>query len=756
MQRRGSLRYLNIVLVLAAVLGVHAGFAVDLQPLQQKLDQASKDIHASQKLLSGETNPEARMAALSKESSSLDELKRMVSKVDSEEEAKQTLDAFRQFGYRLSTAPEKKAFLHGINSLESRLKFLTQSENPAYSQYLNQINGIVAEVDSKPISLERAGGSRVRKMVTAAAATSRSEADGLLGAKVANGKTSFSVYSPEATEVSVVIFQKPEDKTGKGYPMKKNADGIWECSIEGELYGKFYGYSADGPKGDGYLFDPRRLLSDPYALANYNHDGKTVITKTDFTWTDQGFKTPAAKDLVLYEMHVKDYTAHSSSGVDGAAKGKYLGLLQGKGTDKVLGNLVDLGVNAVELLPCHEFDNNFAGHMNHWGYMTSHFFAPEGNFASGKCGEQIKEFKQMVNGLHKAGIAVIMDVVFNHTAEGNEQGLPLNFKGLDNGGYYRLMDNKKFYWNGTGCGNEFRSDNPMTRKYILDSLKYWVKEYHIDGFRFDLGTIIDKETMNEMFKQLPASTILVSEPWAADWKRNQWGKGDFRNTKLGKWNDDFRENIRAFCKGMGDRNNVMTVLAGSCFWWAAKPSESVNYVECHDGGTLNDIFNGDKNRIKLAAAALLTAQGIPMIHEGQEFMKSKMGNDNSYDQDNNINWIDWGVKKANKDIFDFYKGLIALRMKYENFRHATALNNQHINWIQPANGRAVGFHLKGKPDFFVLLNSDSNEWVKFQLPDGNEWTVVCNGDKVADDGSLGTCKGDYNVPAQKAIILKSK
>ncbi|MBP7634518.1 hypothetical protein KBA41_10105, partial [Candidatus Ozemobacteraceae bacterium] len=518
----------------------------------------------------------------------------------------------------------------------------------------------------------------------------------------------------------------------------------------------YYAYTLTGPTTDGHLFDPKRLISDPYAFANVDHDGKSIVVGPQmhkFTWTDQGFKTPAAKDIIIYEMHVKDLTAHSSSGVEGEKRGTYLGMLEGRGTDYVLGHLQDLGVNAVELLPCQEFDNNFASHPNHWGYMTSHFFAPECAYATGKDGEGIREFKQMVNGLHKAGIAVIMDVVYNHTAEGNEKGIPFLFKGLDNPGYYRLCDDKRFYWNGTGCGNEFRSDNPMTRKYILDSLKYWMREYHVDGFRFDLGTILDKETMSAIMNELPESAIIVAEPWAADWKRNQWGKSDFRNTKLGKWNDDFREQIRAFISGNGDRNSVMTVLAGSCFWWTAKPTESVNYIECHDGAVLSDLLKMDKDRFRLGAVALLTAQGIPMIHQGQEFMRSKKGNDNSYDQDNEINWINWGDKKKNADIYEFYKGLIGLRMKYENFRHAVALNNQNIEWLQPANSRGLGYLLKGKNDLLVLFNTDPGEWITFNLPGADDWTVICDGEKVNDKG-LYTAKGTYNVPSRKAIILK--
>ncbi|MFZ2960317.1 MAG: alpha-amylase family glycosyl hydrolase [Candidatus Ozemobacteraceae bacterium] len=721
-------------------------------PLLDRLNQTARDINASQKVV-GSAEKGQQGAAFAKEAASGEDLKRAVSGVSSLEDARGALATFQKFGYRVSGDADMKAFRQGMSTLESRIKFLSQTEGKQFADLLPSIATINAEVDRTGARRSSPVGGSVNKMVASRGTTSRaSEAGDRLGFQVKAGKTSFSVYSPNATDINLVLFTKADDKTGTGYPMKKDNDGVWRCTIDGEMWGKFYGFSADGPTTDGNLFDSRRLLSDPCALANVDHDGKSIVVKTDFTWSDQGFKTPAAKDLVIYETHVKDLTAHSSSGVSAANKGKYLGLLEGN----VLGHLKDLGINAVELLPCQEFDNNFAGHMNFWGYMTSHFFAPECGYASGKNGEAVKEFKQMVNGFHKAGIAVIMDVVYNHTAEGNEKGVPLNFKGLDNPGYYRLTPDKKFYMNGTGCGNEFRSDNPMTRKYILDSLKYWMRDYHVDGFRFDLGTIIDKETMTAIINGLPENTILVGEPWAADWQRNQWGKSDFRNTKFGKWNDDFREKIRGFMRGQGERNDVMTVLAGSCFWWAAKPTESVNFLECHDGATMGDMFKGDKARNKLGAMALLTAQGLPMIQEGQEFMKTKKGNDNSYDQDNDINWLDYGVKKTNEDVFQYYKGLIGLRMKYDNFKRVVALNNQTLEWMQPANGRALGMLLKGDTNFLVLMNSDANEWVKFNLPDGKDWIIVANGEKVDDSGLIGTAKGEYNVPPLTGVILKNK
>jgi pullulanase/glycogen debranching enzyme len=719
------------------------------EELTDYLNSVARDIHYSSRMV--DSSDEATAAAFAKEGQSIEKLERFFRNVENEQQIQDSLNQLRFFAYRISNEAEKAALKEALRIVEKRVKYLVQTENPQLSDSIEKIQALRNEFETSK-AFKQPDFSRRLKEITRNTSHKDRVPSELLGAHVKNGKTEFSVYSPAATQVNLVLFKEAEDKTGRSYAMKKDSDGIWRATIREELYGTFYGFTADGPTTDGHLFDPDRLLSDPYAFANVGHNGKSVVVDRSFRWTDGNFSPPAAKDAIIYEMHIKDYTAHKTAGLPASKRGKYLGLLEGKNSDKILGHLKDLGVNCLEFLPVHEFDNNFAGVTNHWGYMTSHFFAPEGFYATGNEGQAVDEFKTLVNELHNEGFAVIMDVVYNHTAEGDHRGTPLNFKGFDNPGYYRLMDNKKYYWNGTGCGNEFRSDSPMGRKMIIDSLKYWVEEYHIDGFRFDLGTIIDKHTFGRILNELPQDIIVVAEPWAADWKRNQWGKSDFRNTRLGKWNDDYRENIRAFVSGNGNRNDVMTVLAGTCFWWTAKPTESLNYIEAHDGYTLYDLYKGDKKKTRLAAITLLTSQGIPMIHAGQEFNRSKGGNHNSYDQDNEINWIDWTVKQNNLTTFKLYKGLIALRKKYDNFKHATALNNQSLDWILPANQNGVGMILKGNTTFIVLLNGDQGDWVNFKLPAGT-WEVVCDGEKVKEAG-LYTAEGDYNVPPVTGIILR--
>lgn len=753
-------RYLGCVLMLCICLYCQSiGLCQDItffnDQFTKLINKLVKDINCVIKATSQNNYKSEEVdIALNNQNITLNEISNFIAKIDTKEKLEYALFVLRGFSYRINSLAEKKAIFLVSSKLEQQIKYFSQTENQDCNTILQQIYLLQKDIENKDVFTEYYYGARSKHFADTIrrSATSKRLDDQLLGAHVINGKTYFSVYSPAATEVNVIIFNNPTDTSGTGYSMKKDNLGIWRCVISQDLTGKWYGYTANGPQKDGYIFDPKRLLNDPYAFANFNHDGKSLIIKRDFKWDDHGFKPPKPHELIIYEVHLKDFSAHPSSGVEEKLRGKYLGFLKSKG----LKVIKELGVNAIELLPIHEFDNFFAGHPNYWGYMTSHYFAPECSYATGKNGEAVVEFKKLVNELHKEGFAVIMDVVFNHTAEGNEKGIPLNFKGLDNPGYYRLTDDKKYYWNGSGCGNEFKSESPMSRKLIIDSLKYWVNEYHIDGFRFDLATIIDKETMLEIAKELPDHVILIAEPWAADWKRNQWGKSDLRNTRWAKWNDDFRENVRAFMRGEFDRNNLMTVIAGTCFWWAAKPTESVNYIECHDGATISDLFAGNIQSLKLGAVVLLTSQGIPMIHAGQEFNKNKKGNDNSYDQDNEINWIDWSLRDKYSDLFEFYKNLIALRKKYSNFKHTTALTNQHIDWYLPPNPKGLGYRLKGETDIIVLLNADGKDWIRFTLPDNNPWKIVCNGHIVNLEGRLGEAIGDYNVPPRTAVILKNK
>ncbi|MFC1746301.1 alpha-amylase family glycosyl hydrolase [Candidatus Riflebacteria bacterium] len=578
----------------------------------------------------------------------------------------------------------------------------------------------------------------------------------------ASKKTTFRVFSEKATKMDLHIFSSPAGKTGQKHAMSHAGKGIWEVHLDGKYFGKYYSFTLEG---DDKWIEEGHHVSDPYSRANVGPDGRSiVIDPNSFDWSGHKFTTPKMKDLIVYETHVKDLSQHKSSGVkDKAKRGKYLGVA----APPVIKHLTELGVTAIELLPIHQFDKNAAppNSINYWGYMTTHFGAPHGEYASkgGKNGEQVNEVKQMIKTLHKNKIAVILDVVYNHTAEGDQKGPIFSFRGLSNDHYYRMMPDGKKYWNGSGCGNELASEKPMTRKLIIDTLMRWVKEYRVDGFRFDLGTLIDHQTMLAIKDALPKRVVLIAEPWAADWNRNQWDKNAFRGTRWAKWSDEFRDNTKNWVCGKGNRDKVMTVYAGNVvpYGWAAKPTEVINYVEAHDGYTFTDYLGGPKNMNavrkfhKLVALSMLTSAGVPMIHEGQDFAKDKMGNHNSYNQDNEINWLNYEVKKKNRDIFEYYRGLIEIRKKYDNFRHNKPLSNASIHWMKPEdNWNALGRLLKGKRfNFIVLENTDPHKWVTFKLPNMSEWTIVADANEVSDKG-IRTAVGDYKLSPQTAAILR--
>ncbi len=740
------------------------GFTRSLDNLSRDISQSSRNILENS---DGRDIEQLSDAAFSKiEEVSFSEVRSFIESVNTPQQLNYVVETVNSFSETNKKLPYVLASVKTLKLLNEKTRFLI-AQKPDETELLtvsNKIASSLKQLNSQKSALAREVSAQTVSRSSADAGkavkqTARAEKL-KLGANyyAASTTTTFALNAPRATSVKLVLFDAEADKTGKEFEMKKTAEGIWYLAFTQKLVGKFYGFKVDGPKGPGEFFNPENILSDPYSYANVGSAGKSIVVDTAFNWTDSGFKTPAPEDLIVYEMHVKDYTAHASAGVGATGKGKYLGLLEGENSDRVLGNLKQLGVNAVELLPVHEYDNKAApSGVNHWGYMTTHFMAPESSLATDSDGRQVKELKKLIDGLHKNGIAVILDVVYNHTAEGNEQGPIFNFKGIDNKAYYRLCADPRFYWNGTGCGNEFRTDSELGRRYVLDTLMYWANEYHVDGFRFDLATIIDKDTMMAINNTLPKNVILIAEPWAADWNRNLWSKGDFRNTRWAKWNDDFKNNVKNFITGKGSRDNMMTVICGTTYWWAAKPTETVNFVECHDNATIMDFAGNNPKIAMLGGLVVLMAQGIPMLHEGQEFLKTKFGNDNSYDQDNDTNYINWSLKSKNKEAFDFFAGLIKIRKTFDQLRPDKSSTDKDIKFILTQNTNGLGYQLFGKDsDIIVLLNGDQNNWIQFPLPDAKDWTVLCNGTKVDMTGSLGTAKGDYGVPPITGVILTRK
>jgi len=618
--------------------------------------------------------------------------------------------------------------------------------------------------------------------------------DKKLGSFVEEGRTYFCVFSPSAEDVKLIMFETPEQVFGKAYDMQKDENGVWEVSLEGELYGSFYGFRVKHIDIHGI---ENIICLDPYAKAvttfntYFNPRRAIVIKEDDYDWEGDEWLQIDWRDLIIYEMHIRDMTEHPSSGVK--ERGTYQGLIE-KGKTGGIDYLKSLNINAVELLPSQEFanieipfQNSLNGKFNswnpyernHWGYMTAAYFAPEAYYSenvrnikwntwSGKDAKAVTDFKDMVKAFHKEGIAVIMDVVYNHVSE-YELG---NLKEIDKQYYFRL-DKKGNYIAKSNCGNDFKSEHPMSRRLIVDSVLYWMKEYHVDGFRFDLGKLIDWETIEEIIheaQKINPQVIFVCEPWGGE-----YDPSGFSVRGWGAWNDQIRNGIKGenpfagngwiFGKWYGNNNPdriksyVNGTLTKDKLGLFKLPEHSVNYLESHDGYTLGDFIRlglGDVKKDeqiedvdehikltwqqlklnKLAALFLFTSRGITMISEGQEFARSKVisnNNDfkdkykgmldhNSYEKDNETNYINYNHAKTNTDLLNYYKGLIELRQKYEAFRRAD-YEQVHFFDVQD-NPFAMGYMLDyGSDKFIVLFNANMEMTEEFFLPEG-EWEIL--------------------------------
>ncbi len=648
-----------------------------------------------------------------------------------------------------------------------------------------------------------------------------------LGFSVENNQTVFRLFAPRAASVQLVIFEKHTDNTGREYEMTNGDNGVWEYGLEGTYWGKYYGFKVDGPSDSTEIFAPEQIIADPYSKAvitknSYLHEAKSIILNDhDYDWEGDAPLSIDWEDLVIYEMHVRDMTAHPSADV--SEKGTYRGLVE-KGSKGGINHILELGVNAVELLPCQEFGNieipfeqNVNGVTNtwnpyahnHWGYMTSYFFAPESYYASGEnltpgeyCGvhgQQVNEFKDMVKAFHKAGIAVIMDVVYNHVSHYDWN--PLKY--IDKEYYFRLDSSMNFIKT-SGCGNDLKTERPMTRRLIVDSIKYWLEEYHIDGFRFDLATMIDWETVEritEAAKKINPDVILIAEPWGG----GKYDLGGFSDRDWAAWNDLIRNAVKGQnpIDGLGwifgrywggnNKNTIERYVRGSTREYGGpfvKKSHSINYLESHDDYTLGDFIRIGCGAVKpdqkitditanarltdtqmklhkLAAAFLLTSQGPAMIGEGQEFARSKVIastgvpdsdagrlDHNSYNKDNETNWLNFGHKELNQDLFDYYKGLIELRKEHPSFRR---MSPTEIQFLESTSDLSIGFFLSKTPsgdtkNFVLLMNASPDQPAQFTLPKGN-WQKVVD-DKRAGRIAFGTeFQGTIIIPPVSASVL---
>jgi isoamylase len=574
-----------------------------------------------------------------------------------------------------------------------------------------------------------------------------------LGVTVRRRGVNFSVFSRHATACTLVLFKAGAEDPFVEFaldPHSNRTGEVWHVFVEGLDAGIQYGYRFDmrpNPDPQIYCFDPDRVLLDPYArmLSNgapwgaYKPGARpyrnSLVVENQFDWGhDQPLNIPLV-DSIVYELHVRSFTQHSSSGVK--HPGTFAGLIE------KIPYLKQLGVTAVELLPVNEFEesdtnraNPFTGELlrNLWGYQPTAFFTPNAAFASIP-GEQILDFKRLVRAVHEAGIEVILDIVFNHTAEGDEHGPTWCFRGIDNPTYYMLDSKTGAYLNYSGCGNTVNCNNPVVRDFIVDCLHYWVMEMHVDGFRFDLASILGRGQDGSVLSNPPlleslaydpvlANTKLIAEAWDA---AGLYQVGSFPSWgRWAEWNGIFRDDVRKFMKGDGGMTSALaTRLLGSPDLYetsAREPYHSINFVTCHDGFTLRDLVsynqkhnlaNGENNtdgndanyswncgaegptddpainalRLKQQknfAAILLVSHGVPMILAGDEIGRTQQGNNNAYCQDNDISWLDWRMADTNAGLLRFFRLMVAFRKRCQLLRRSDfQLHGEggfHITW----------------------------------------------------------------------------
>ncbi len=568
-----------------------------------------------------------------------------------------------------------------------------------------------------------------------------------------------------------MLYDEPTGGKGRAVePLTPQPKGLWTLTSSGDLQGKFYAYQLTGPG-----LDPARETLDPYAT---NAVASSTRARIDAPLPPPrpGPRFTSPTDMVVYEMHVRDFTVAANSGVQN--RGRYLGFTE-TGTHlpgdpsirTALDHLTELGVTHVELLPVQDFENDEAQASYNWGYIPSAYFSPEGMYATNANDDsRVRELKALVDALHARGIGVIMDVVYNHTAVG------ASFDAVVPGYYYRHLPDESPA-NGSGCGNEFRTEAPMARKLVLDSLAYWTREYGIDGYRFDLMALIDQETMRQVESELRSinpSIVLYGEPWTAGSTPLQ-GKCDktaIRQLPEGAFNDDFRNALKGspagrdpgFIQNGSNRAALKNALLVSN--WFASPGQSINYMTCHDDLVLWDKLkismpNADEatliDTMKLGYLALFTSPGVPFFHGGEEFARTKGGNNNSYDAPDTVNEVDWSLKRKHHDLFTFTRDAIALRKAHPVFRLRTREEVASRLKFAPTAGPGTLIYtldasgLSGETwrRVCVVLNSDDTASADITLPAGT-WLVALDGQGATAARSM---VGNVSVPRKSGLVL---
>ena len=636
-----------------------------------------------------------------------------------------------------------------------------------------------------------------------------------LGATWDGTGVNFALFTEHATAVELCLFREPHDtREAARIQLTERTDQVWHCYLPDSRPGQYYGYRVHGPYEPtrGLRFNPAKLLIDPYAKAitgaiKWSNDlfaykvggkgedlvpdldnsagglPKSVVIDSAFTWENDGPLHLPYNRTIIYECHVKGMTQRHP-GVPPELRGTYLGLC----SDAMLEYFTSLGVTALELLPVHQFvvDRHLAerGLTNYWGYNSIGFFAPDVRYATRGLGNQVYEFKTMVKTLHAAGLEVILDVVYNHTGEGNHLGPTLSMRGIDNTAYYRVEpDDARFYTDFTGTGNSLNMQHPRTIQLVMDSLRYWVEEMHVDGFRFDLAPTLAREQYDvdklsaffDIIHQDPtlAKVKLIAEPWDVGPGGYQVGNFPVRWTE---WNGQYRDAVRKFWKGeRGMVSEMASRLAGSSDIFSGSQRglyASVNFVTAHDGYTLRDLVsyeqkhneaNGENNQdghndnisrnwgvegetedeavidmryrlMRTFLATLAFSQGVPMFAHGDELGRTQRGNNNAYAQDNEITWVNWELDDRQRELLAFTHKLIAIRQAHPTlrrrhfFRGAVVEGSEHkdVTWLR---GDA---HEMQDRDW-----GNASEHVIGMLIDGHATDEVDDrGQKVTDDTLL--------------------
>ncbi len=624
-----------------------------------------------------------------------------------------------------------------------------------------------------------------------------------LGASVRPDGVNFSVWSRNALGIDLLLFDREDDARPSRVipidPVANRTYHYWHLFVPGVAPGQIYGYRAHGPfdPARGLRFDPGKVLLDPYGRAvavpsGYSRGAaraagdntevamkSVVVDVSGYDWEgDRPLRTPCSQSIV-YELHVRGFTRHPSSGVPEGVRGTYAGLAE------KIPYLKGLGITAVELLPVFHFDPSDAppGRVNYWGYQPVTFFAPHSTYSSRPDPHgAVDEFRDMVKALHRAGIEVILDVVFNHTAEGDHEGPTLSLRGLDNPTYYLLTADRSRYANYSGTGNTLNANHPVVRRAILDSLHYWVAEMHVDGFRFDLAAILSRDEAGNVLANPPvlwdiesdpvlAGTKLIAEAWDA---AGLYQVGSFVGDAWREWNGRFRDDVRSFLRGdEGYVRRLADRLAGSPEIFASKSREaeqSVNFVTCHDGFTLNDLVsydrkhneeNGEENRdgtddnrswncgvegptedpsverrrnrqVKNFLTITMLSLGMPMILMGDEMRRTQRGNNNAWCRDDETNWLDWALLEKHADVHRFVTLLARRRVRrdagpeLDRVSLADLLGHARFawsgvkagapDWSDSSHSLALTAELRKEGLLFHLLLNAWREPLDFELP----------------------------------------